>query len=96
MDVEPVSVVFDSFFSVEESPLDVCCLFRLSFFKCPDLPQKQHFTLLFFHFDFDRELFCLLKRLSLEQPLTIIASDVEVSEFDLFLVSSNNKALTTS
>lgn len=37
-----------------------------------------------------------LKCLSLEWPLTIIASDVEVSEFDLFLVSSDNKAPTTS
>ena len=95
-DAEHVSVVFSSFFSVEESPLDVCCLFQQSFFKCPDFPQSQHFTLLFFPFDFDRDLFYLLKHISLGWPLTIIASDVEVYEFDLFLVSLNRKAPTTS
>ena len=46
--------------------------------------------------DFDCELFCLLKRLSLERPLTIIAYEVEVSKFNLFLVSSDSKALTKS
>jgi len=60
------------------------------------LPQNQHFSLLFFPFDFERESLGLLKRLSFEQPLTIIAFDVEVYECDLLLVSSDNKDATTS
>ena len=96
MDAEPVSIVFSSLFSIEESPLDVFCLFQQSFFKCPDFPQNQHFSLLFFPFYFDREFFFWLKHFYLDRPLTIIASDVEVSKFDLFLVSLDSIAPTTS
>jgi hypothetical protein len=50
--------------------------------------------LLFFPFDFDREKSLEPCPLSLGLPLTIIASDVEVSELDFFLVSSDSSAPT--